>query len=123
MLCDCVDYQQLTQLHARIDAINASVYAVLRVFLACFLPCFRVACEVALHVYSKKRLHGRNASHSVDLRQTLFPFSTGSAFSCFRIPCTSVWPIRSWNDLVARVNAYRVYQYTRYEMQKKHNKA
>ena len=36
MLHDCIDYQQLTQLNARIDARNASVYAVLRVFLACF---------------------------------------------------------------------------------------
>ena len=36
MLHDCVDYQQLTQLHARIDAINASIYAVSRAFVACF---------------------------------------------------------------------------------------
>ena len=36
MLHDCVDYQQLTQLHASIDAKNASVYAVLRAFVVRF---------------------------------------------------------------------------------------
>ena len=36
MLHDCVDYQQLTQFNARIDAINASIYAGSGVFLACF---------------------------------------------------------------------------------------
>ena len=36
MLHDCVNYQQLTQFNARIDAINASIYAGSGVFLACF---------------------------------------------------------------------------------------
>ena len=36
MLHDCVDYQRFTQLHARIDAINASIYAVLRAFVVRF---------------------------------------------------------------------------------------
>ena len=36
MLHDCVEYQGFTQLNARIDAINASIYAVSRVFVACF---------------------------------------------------------------------------------------
>jgi hypothetical protein len=40
MLHDCVDYQGFTQLNARIDARNASIYAVSRVFVVCFWHVF-----------------------------------------------------------------------------------
>ena len=119
MLHDCVDYQQLTQFNARIDARNASIYVVLRAFVACFWHVSALRADL-LYMCIAKSAHMVEMHYlSVDLRQTLFPFSLDPAFSWFYV-FPAWFPFRVCTVLahglpgreparVARVSAYRVY--------------
>ena len=55
MLHDCVEYQGFTQLDARIDAINASIYAVSGVFVACFYLVFALRAKLLYMCIAKSK--------------------------------------------------------------------
>ena len=75
MLHDCVEYQQLTQLHARIDARNASIYAVSGVFLVRFHLVFAMRAKLLYMCIAKSAIMVE--MHYLQLTYTisLFPLS------------------------------------------------
>ena len=75
MLHDCVEYQGFTQLHARIDARNASIYAVSGVFVVRFRHVSAMRAKLLYRCIAKSKYMVEMHYLSVDLRQSLFHWS------------------------------------------------